>query len=261
MKLLAIGDIVGEPGVAAIERTLKKIKTEHKIDFTVANGENSANSGISAKLAERMFMAGVDVITLGNHTWDKREIGPYLEENQYILRPHNMSDVAPGRGFAIYPAGLKNICVISLIGRCTMNFGPDNPFLCVSKIIKEIKNNCDFIVVDFHANATSEKKAMGYYLDGQVSAVWGTHTHVQTADEEIFENGTGYITDIGMTGPRRSVIGIKPENSIRLFLCDIPERYVVPDGDCVIDCAVFDIDDNTKKCTSVTRLREVCGFE
>ncbi len=255
MKVLAIGDVVGEIGVHALERGLRALQAEYQIDFTVANGENAAGVGITSNLARRLYTAGVDVITLGNHVWGKREIARFLEDDGYILRPANLADLAPGRGYGIFSVKNKLLGVVNLIGRCDMNFGPDNPFHCVSKICKEIAQHTNLCVVDFHANATSEKAAMAYHLDGQVSAVWGTHTHVQTADERIFPKGLGFLTDLGMTGPANSILGIRPEQSLRMFRGDVPVRFETADGPCLICGAVFTIDETTGACTGIERIR------
>lgn len=255
LKVLAIGDIVGEIGVRAVERSLRAIQKEYQIDFTVANGENASGVGIVVNQAQRLYTAGVDVITLGNHVWGKREIAQFLEDDGYILRPANLADLAPGRGYGIFSVKNKLIGVINLIGRCDMNFGPDNPFHCASKLCKEIAKQTNLCVVDFHASATSEKIAMAYHLDGKVSAIWGTHTHIPTADERIFPKGTGYITDLGMTGPVNSVLGVRPEQSLRMFLGDVPVRFETADGACAICGAVFTIDETNGTCVRVERIR------
>lgn len=254
MNILAIGDIVGEIGTSALEKNLRKIKAENEIDFTIVNGENAAGVGITPALAHRIYNAGADVITLGNHVWGKKEIIRFLDEDGYILRPANMADLAPGRGYGIFQVKSKMICVINLIGRCDMNFGPDNPFTCVSKILKETARLSDFTVIDFHASATSEKIAMAHHVDGKVSALWGTHTHVQTADERVFPNGTGYITDLGMTGPINSVIGVRAEQSLRMFRGDVPVRFETAQGPCNICGAVFCLNDDFS-CREVRRIQ------
>lgn len=255
LKILAIGDVVGEVGVNCLERKLSALKKEESIDFTVVNGENAAGVGITESLARRIYTAGADVITLGNHVWGKREIVRFLEDDGYILRPANLADIAPGRGYGIFQVKGKMLCVINLIGRCEMDFGPDNPFTVVSKILKETARLSDFYAIDFHASATSEKIAMAYHVDGRVSALWGTHTHVQTADERVFPNGLGYITDVGMTGPLNSVLGIRPEQSLRMFRGDVPVRFETAPEPCMLCGAIFDIDDETLKCTGVKRIQ------
>ena len=213
VRILAIGDVVGENGLDFLTHHLRPLKKMKGVDFTVVNGENTAGVGIFPAQAEQLFDAGADVITLGNHTFDKQQIIPMLEDNRYLLRPANYTSRAPGRGTAFYDCGRYSIRVISLQGRVSLNYNCDNPFAVADRILKE-EEKATFTLVDVHAEATSEKLALGYYLDGRVSAVWGTHTHVQTADEQILPKGTGYITDAGMTGPMVSVIGMPAEQSI-----------------------------------------------
>lgn len=253
MNILAVGDVVGEPGVRILESKLRELRREYAVDFTVVNGENSAGVGITRSLAERIYAAGADVITLGNHVWGKREIATFLEDDGYILRPANLSSLAPGRGYGIFHVKSKMICVVNLIGRCNMDFGPDNPFNCITRVLKEAAKMSDFVVVDFHASATSEKLAMAYHLDGSVAALWGTHTHVQTADERVMKGKMGYITDLGMTGPINSVLGIKPEQSLRMFKGEVPVRYETATGECKIHGALFSLNDELK-CDRVTRI-------
>lgn len=255
MNILAIGDTVGDIGVSALEHRLRDIKKKYQVDFAIVNGENSAGVGITASLAHRIYNAGADVITLGNHVWGKKEIANFLDDDGYILRPANLAPIAPGRGHGIFHVKSKMICVINLQGRCNMDFGPDNPFTCVTRLLKETARLSDFTVVDFHASATSEKIAMAYHLDGKASALWGTHTHVQTADERIFPGGMGYITDVGMTGPVNSVLGIRPEQSLRMFRGDVPVRFETAGGPCSICGAVFTLDDETFHCTRVDRIQ------
>ena len=202
--------------------------------------------------AEDILDAGADVITLGNHTWNRREICTYLDESRYILRPANFLPSLPGQGWSVYETRIGPVAVVNLIGRCNMDFGPDNPFLVADKVLAELGSIPVF--VDFHAEATSEKLAMGFYLDGRASAVWGTHTHVQTADERILEKGTGYITDLGMTGPLRSVLGVKPEQSIDLFRGELTSRFEWPAGPGRLCGAVFSVDGASGKCTAVERV-------
>lgn len=256
MKILAVGDIVGEAGLDTLHALLRRLKRTHEVDFTVVNGENAAGRGLTPQQAEEMFDAGADVVTLGNHTFQKRQIVSYLEETPYILRPANLAPQTPGHGFGIFdgPQGAR-ILVMNLIGRCDMQYGPDNPFLCADRILKEAQGKYDIALCDFHANATSEKLAMGYYLDGRCAAVWGTHTHVQTADERVNPKGTGYITDIGMTGPTVSVLGVCPEQSIAMFRGDLTEYFKTAPGECALSGAVFEVERNGI-CRSVTRIFE-----
>ena len=222
-RVLAIGDVVGACGVKHLCKSLRGVKKLKDIHFTVVNGENAAMVGLTRDDAEQMFAAGADVITLGNHTFGKMQIKDYLDDCPYILRPANLSSRAPGRGYGIYDCGHARIGVMNLIGRCDLAWKADDPFRMADELLKNGEKPT-FTLVDFHAEATSEKLAMGYYLDGRVSAVWGAHTHVPTADEEVFPKGTGYLSDLGMTGAVRSVLGIKVEQSIEGFLGGLPGR-------------------------------------
>lgn len=255
MKLLTIGDVVGTPGLEVLRSQLRALKKEYTADFTIVNGENAAVTGILPQQADDIFAAGADVITLGNHVWGKRQIIPYLEDNRYILRPANLAPQLPGEGFGIYDACGVRLLVMNLIGRCEMNFGPDNPFLTADKILKQNEGQYDLAVCEIHASATSEKLAMGYYLDGRSAAVWGTHTHVQTADERVNPKGTGYITDLGMTGPVWSVLGVEIQQSIALFRGDLTEHFRPAGGECSVCGAVFDIDTTSGLCKDVTRFQ------
>ena len=251
-KVLAVGDVVGNPGMERIRRSLRKLKQKCGADFVVVNGENASVVGILPHQAEDILDAGADVITLGNHSFAKREICDYLEESSRILRPANYAPQVPGRGWAVYESKAGNIAVVDLIGRCNMDYGPDNPFLLVEKILKQI--TAKIILVELHAEATSEKLAMGYLLDGRVSAVWGTHTHVPTADAQILPKGTGYVTDLGMTGPKVSVLGIKPELSIAKFRGDLTERYRWAEGETKLEGVLFTLDSVTGKCLKAERV-------
>jgi len=256
MKLLVVGDIVGEAGLDALNMLLRQIKNDTGADFVIVNAENVALKGVTPRQADDVFTAGADVITLGNHAFAKRQITEYLDERGDILRPANFAPQSPGRGWGIYegPEGLR-LLVMNLIGRVEMPYGPDNPFLCADKILKETMGEYDIALAEIHANATSEKIAMGYYLDGRCSAVWGTHTHVQTADARVNPKGTGYITDIGMTGPIKSVLGIRIDQSIAMFRGDIHEYFKAAPGRCALSGAVFDIAEDGK-CLSVKRIWE-----
>ena len=204
--------------------------------------------------ARDIFDAGADVITLGNHTWNRIQIADFLESDPCTLRPANYTNRVPGRGWGVYdgPGGLR-IGVLNLIGRCEMDSNFENPFTTADRILKRMEG-ADVILVDFHAEATSEKGAMGYYLDGRVQAVWGTHTHVPTADGQILPKGTGFITDLGMTGPARSVLGIRPEQAINRFLGGLPRRFEPADGPCKLESVVFSIDTDSRRCVQVERL-------
>ena len=207
MNVLAVGDVVGRPGLDRISRSLRWWKKQLNADFVVVNGENASVVGMTPDQGEEIFDAGADVITMGNHTFKKREIVPYLEDNSRVLRPANLAPQLPGSGVGVYETKFGPVAVIDLIGRCNMDYNAENPFLMVDKLRTQLDTK--LILVELHAEATSEKLAMGYMLDGQVSAVWGTHTHVPTADARILPKGTGYVTDLGMTGPQESVLGIQ----------------------------------------------------
>ena len=251
-RILAIGDVVGEPGLKHLARHLRSVKRLKDVHFTVVNGENAAGTGITPDQVEALYTAGADVVTLGNHTFGKQQIARRLEEDPYLLRPANYTGRAPGRGWGVYECGRIHIGVMNLIGRCDLDFHADNPFTPADKVLKE--KLPELVVVDFHAEATSEKLAMGYYLDGRVSALWGTHTHVPTADERVLPNGTGYITDLGMTGPAISVLGITPRQSIETFLGGLPGRYQPAEGACKMEGALFTLDSESGKCTAVERI-------
>ena len=252
MKVLAVGDVVGNPGLDRICRSLRKLKRDSGADFVIVNGENTAVVGMTPRQGEEILDAGADVITMGNHTFAKREIVDYLENCPVVLRPANLAPQAPGRGFGVFDTRFGPVAVVDLIGRCNMDYGPDNPFLMIEKILKQIDTK--LILVEIHAEATSEKLAMGYMLDGRVSAVWGTHTHVPTADAQVLPKGTGYVTDLGMTGPKHSVLGIKPQLSIEKFRGDLTSRYQWADGPTKLEAVLFTIDTATGKCKKAERV-------
>ena len=252
LKVLAVGDVVGEPGLERIRKSLRKLKRDLGADFVIVNGENASNVGMTPRQGDTIFDAGADVITMGNHTFSRREIIPYIEENRYVLRPANLPPQQPGRGWEIYETRCGDVAVIDLIGGVGMDYLPDNPFLLMDKILKKIDTK--IILVEIHAEATSEKLAMGYMLDGKVSAVWGTHTHVPTADAQILPRGTGYVTDLGMTGPAVSVLGIQPRLSIDKFRGEMFQRYQAADGPTKLNAVLFTIDANTGKCTKAERV-------
>ena len=251
-RVLCVGDVVGNPGMNEIRKNLRKLIRKTDADFTIVNGENAAVVGITPDQAETIFDAGADVITMGNHTFQKREIVPYMEDNRRILRPYNYAPQTPGEGVGIYETKAGDVAVIDLIGRVDMDYGPDNPFLLVEKALKNI--TATIILVELHAEATSEKLAMGYMLDGKISALWGTHTHVPTADVQILPKGTGYVTDLGMTGPKVSVLGIRPDLSIARFRGDLPERYRWAEGETKMEAVLFTIDTETGLCKAAERV-------
>lgn len=252
LRVLAVGDVVGEDGLRHLARTLRPLKKLKDIHFTVVNGENVQMTGLEPADADAIFAAGADVITLGNHTFGKARICPYLDENPYILRPANFGGRVPGRGCAVFDCGALRIRVLNLIGRQSMNNTAADPFTAADKLLSG--ERADFTLLDFHAEATSEKLAMAHYLDGRVSALWGTHTHVPTADEEVFPKGTGYLSDLGMTGPVRGVLGIRAEQSVEHFLGGLPGRYRSAGGPCKLQGAVFTLDSATGLCTAVERV-------
>ena len=257
MRILAVGDIVGENGVKKALSILKNIKQEKNIDFIIVNGENSAGGmGISKKIYDSLISVGTDIITMGNHTWGKKEIFSFIDDEK-IIRPANYSKGVPGKGYAILNCKNKKIAVINLIGRTSMGILSDNPFTKANEIIEKIQNQVDLIVIDFHAEATAEKIALGYYLDGKANIVFGTHTHVQTADEQIFPKGTAYITDIGMTGPKNSVIGMDIKASIKRFETSLPERYKLAEGNSIFNSVIFEINDENNKIKSIERFNKI----
>lgn len=253
MNILAIGDVVGSIGCKFLREKLPALKKTKGIDFVIANGENSADgNGITPSSAEFLFNSGVDVITAGNHTFRRRESYPLFDSSPFLIRPANFPDgTTPGKGWTIYDFGRTQAAVINLMG-CMYLESLDDPYATIDKILKEIDTK--IIILDFHAEATAEKIAMGYYLDGKISAMFGTHTHVQTADERIFKNGTGFITDVGMTGPIESVLGVKPELAIEKFKTKMPVRFDLATGECKMDCIIFDVDEKTGRTKSVERM-------
>ena len=232
LRILAVGDVVGAPGLAFLSEHLRAFKEQEHIDFTVVNGENANVVGVTPKQADAIFAAGADVITLGNHTWTRYELQPYLEQKKRILRPANFAPQCPGRGWGEYSLRGGPICVINLMGRFTLDTNTDNPFLVVDDILEQTQ--AKIVLVDMHAEATSEKRAMGFYLDGRVTAVWGTHTHVQTSD---------------------AVLGIAPEQSIGKFLGDPPRRYETAMGAAKLEGAIFEVDSDTGLCRDVRLVR------
>lgn len=255
MKILAVGDLVGSAGVKKLKAELPKIRENEKIDFVIVNGENAGEGmGITKRNFDDILEENVDVITMGNHTWGKKDIFNFINHPK-LIRPANYAKGVPGKGYNIYECMNKRIAVINLIGRVDVNVLSENPFLVAKDIIEKIKDKTDMIIIDFHAEATAEKIALGYYLDGKVTAIFGTHTHVQTADETILENGTGYITDIGMTGPKKSVIGMDVSASIKRFETTLPERYRIAGGETILNGVIFDVDNSTNKVKTIKRIR------
>lgn len=254
MKILAVGDLVGESGVKKLKEVLSNIRKEKEIDFVIVNAENSAGGmGITISIFNELKRLNIDAITMGNHTWGKKDIFSFIDDEK-INRPANYSRGVVGKGYHIYNCKNKKIAVINLIGRTDIGVQSENPFTKMEDILKEIKGKVDYIIVDFHAEATAEKIAMKYFLDGKVTFLFGTHTHVQTADEEITKKGTAYITDIGMTGPKNSVIGMDIEASVKRFVTSLPERYKLADGECIFNGCIIEIDDENSQVSSIERV-------
>ncbi len=260
VKILFIGDIVGGPGRQAVARELHRLIDRHRIDLVVANGENAAGGfGITEEKARELFSLGIDVLTSGNHVWDKKESFPYIRREERLVRPANYPSEAIGRGSTVVKtAGGINIGILNLEGRVFMN-SLDCPFRTADREIAQLKGQTNIIVVDFHAEATSEKVALGWHLDGRVSAVIGTHTHVQTADERILPGGTAYITDAGMTGSFDSVIGVKKELAVERFLTQMPVRFEVAKKDIRLNGVVIGIDEVGGSALSVERISLACS--
>ncbi|MDD6807097.1 MAG: TIGR00282 family metallophosphoesterase [Oscillospiraceae bacterium] len=254
MKILAIGDIVGTCGLDALRLALSKYKRDNGIDFCIVNGENSADgNGITPTSADHIFTSGADVITTGNHAYRRKEMYRCFEDNEFILRPCNFNGNNPGHGFVVVDMGKTQVAVVNLMG--TMYMDPlENPFLKMDNLLKKELSGVKNIIVDFHAEATSEKRALGFYLDGRVTAIFGTHTHVQTSDEQILPNGTGYITDVGMTGALQSVLGVDPQIVIDKFKYNMPARFDFIRGDAIMSGCIFEIDENTGLTTGVSRV-------
>lgn len=255
LRVLMIGDIVGRAGRRAVMDCLPSLKSELGINYVIGNGENAAGgNGITKIIAKELFSYGVDTLTMGNHVWNKKEVFEYLPQEPRIVRPANYPPGTPGRGYNVYKTdtGLK-IAVINLAGRVFMP-EVDCPFRKIDEILLMLESNTNIVLVDFHAEATSEKVAMGWYLDGRVTAVVGTHTHVQTADERILPTGTGYITDLGMTGPRDSIIGVKTEIILKKFTTGLPQRFEVANTDYQFNAVLIDIDEESGTTVDIKRI-------
>ena len=251
INVLFAGDIVGSRGCDFAEDTVRRLKGKEKIDIVIVNGENSADgNGITKRSMEQIF-SFADVITTGNHCFRRKEFTEYYDIKENLLRPANYPDGVAGHGVCVLDMGAYSFAVVNLMGTAFME-PLNNPFECIDRLLEDI--HTPNIFVDFHAEATSEKLAMGYMLDGQVSAVWGTHTHVPTADARVLPKGTGYVTDLGMTGPRDSVLGIRPELSIAKFRGDLPERYRWAEGAAKMEAVLFTIDSETGKCRKAERV-------
>lgn len=254
MRVIIIGDIVGGPGRRAVKENLKSLRLELKADLVIANGENAAGgNGITKVIAQELYAAGVDVITMGNHVWDRKEILDFIDKDTRIIRPANYPNGTPGRGAFVYELNGYKVGVINLSGRV---FLPDLdcPFRKVKELVETLRQETPNIIVDFHAEATSEKIAMGWFLDGKVSAVCGTHTHVQTADERILPEGTAYITDLGMTGPRDSVLGVQVDLVVEKFLSQMPVRFEIATGGYQLNGVLIEINQETGLASNISRI-------
>jgi len=256
IKLLCIGDLVGRPGRHILSDHLSRIVKEHEIDCVIINAENAAGgSGLTAKVYEKLQRYGVNLITLGDHIYRKREIIETLESSDCIIRPANLSSQAPGKEWAVYTTNRgPQVAVVSVLGRLFMNLPADNPFHAVDRVIKKIPSDVKIIVLDYHAEATSEKIAMGWYLDGRISLLFGTHTHVPTADETVLPKGTAYITDVGMTGPHESVIGRNVEPVLKSLVTQIPCPYGIATGDLRLNGIIVTVDSHTGQAGDIQRL-------
>lgn len=254
MNLLFIGDIIGDSGRKIVKDLVPLLKDDYKIDLTIANGENSAGGfGIVPKVVDELYKIGIDVITTGNHVWDKKEIIPFIDRDKKLLRPANYPTGVPGNGYIVISLGQLKVGIINISGRVYM-FNLECPFRTAKTIVEDIRRETNIIVIDIHAEVTSEKNAFAWFLDGSVSAIIGTHTHVQTADERIFPGGTAYITDVGMTGSVDSVIGVRKEEALRKFLLQMPTKFEVAKGSLQL-CALFvEIDNKTGKAIRIERI-------
>lgn len=254
MNLLIIGDIVGRPGRQAIRNFLPEIVRQYKIEFIIANAENaSGGRGLTREVMNELLGAGIDVLTMGNHVWDNKEIFSFIDDEPRLIRPANYPHPCPGQGYHVYQAGFnQKIAVINVSGRVFMP-ALDCPFRTTEQIIADLPE-VDYIIIDIHAEATSEKQAFGYYFDGQVSAVVGTHTHIQTADERILSEGTAYITDLGMTGPIESVLGMDRNVVINKFLLQRPIRFEVAKGPSQLQGVVIELDEQTRRAAQIKRI-------
>ncbi|MBQ6558899.1 MAG: TIGR00282 family metallophosphoesterase [Clostridia bacterium] len=256
MKILCDGDVVSAVGREMLFRYVDEMKYQKGIDLCIANGENATHGrGMARAAYNELMRAGVDIVTMGNHTWDCKEAADIMRKEDNVIRPANYNSACPGKGSLIYTAknGVK-VGVINLIGKTYLEYAQDSPFDSADREIEKLKEKTNIIIVDFHAEATSEKLAMGFYLDGKVSAVFGTHTHVQTADEMILPNGTGYITDLGMTGVGLSILGRSVVPIVERFRTGMPQKFELASGKGQMCGCIFDIDEQTGKCTDVERI-------
>lgn len=256
MKVLFIGDIIGEPGRKMVRSQWRGLMDTYHPDLVIANGENAAGGfGITSEIADELFFIGIDVLTSGNHVWDKKEIGHYLAKQDRLIRPANYPEGNSGYGSVVISTNNEGkVAILNLEGRVFMS-NLEDPFRVAEREIKKLKKETPIVIIDFHAEATSEKIALAWHLDGKASAVIGTHTHVQTADERVLPGGTAFITDVGMTGPTDSVIGVKKEQAIARFLTQTPHRFEIPKGPVHICAVVIDIDEKTGKAKAIERIQ------
>lgn len=255
MRVMLVGDVVGKPGRKAFQKYTPQLKAEKNIDVVIVNGENSAGGkGYTRKSLDGLYHGGADVITSGNHVWDKKDVFDFIDQEPFLIRPANYPEGTPGKGYCVYPFKAKNIGVLNLSGRALMP-ALDCPFQKVEEVLREMKKECDVIFLDFHAETTSEKMAMGWYLDGRVNGVVGTHTHIQTADERILPKGTAYITDLGMVGPWNSVLGVQTDKIIYKFTTGMPVRFEVEaEGPQVFSAVIVEIDDKSNQTLGIERI-------
>ena len=254
MRIMLVGDVVGRAGRRAFRTITPRLRSERRIDVVIVNGENSAGGkGFTRKALDELYAGGADVVTAGNHVWDKKDVFDFVDDEPFLVRPANYPDGAPGKGWCIFPFKAVNVAVMNLSGRSFMP-ALDCPFQKVEELLREMRDVCDIILLDFHAETTSEKMAMAWYLDGRVNAIVGTHTHVQTADERILPRGTAYISDLGMTGPYNSVLGVKPECILKKFTTGLPVRFEVAEGPSVYAGVLITIDDATNRTTKIERV-------
>ena len=258
MKVLFIGDIVGECGKEMALKHLRRLRQEEKLDMVIANGENIAErNGITRALFDELSFAGVDVVTMGNHTWDTREIMHFIDETDRLIRPLNYPEGTPGRGYTVFDTGRLQVAVVNVLGNVYINTLP-SPFTVIDAVLAEIRaQGIRHIIIDIHAEATAEKIAFGFYMDGQASAVIGTHTHVQTADEKILPKGTAFISDAGMTGPYTSVLGVRPELSVQRFVTQLPVRFEQASGQAQFNGVLLTLDDQSGMAVDIRRINVV----
>jgi metallophosphoesterase (TIGR00282 family) len=255
MNVLMVGDVYGEPGRAAIQKLVPRLRSQHAVDLAVVNVENAAGGfGITPPIAKAFLEQGVDVMTTGNHVWDKKEIVPHIVKENLLLRPANFPEGTPGVGYVSVKAGPYRVGVVNLMGRIFMN-PIDCPFRKADEVVAQLRRETPIILVDMHAEATSETMAMGWYLDGRVSAVVGTHRHVQTADERVLPGGTAYITDLGLTGPTDGIIGVDRQQIIQRFMTQMPIKFEAAKGPAALHGVVITLDPETGRATAIQRLR------